>query len=42
MARTVNKQRGAMKITMPGAPNSRQEEFFNAKARHIGYGGARG
>ncbi|HHX27615.1 MAG TPA: hypothetical protein GX716_01255 [Firmicutes bacterium] len=29
-------------VTLPGIPQPKQEEFFLADSRHIGYGGARG
>jgi phage terminase large subunit len=31
-----------MRLEIKGNPNIKQEEFFNAEARHIAYGGARG
>jgi phage terminase large subunit len=30
------------RLILTGYPNPRQEEFFKARSRHIGYGGARG
>lgn len=30
------------KLTLTGRPNPKQEEFFNATTRFVGYGGSRG
>ena len=38
----AKKKKGKLELVLVGTPNIKQQAFFEARGRHIAYGGARG